>query len=179
MIQPRPSADISWPRQAHELGLLHHGGDPHHCPACLALPEPPPNFVCPGEEANAEVLRNGPDSAKPHHTVDSITSDALDALYERLEAAEESESQRQLRGAREAFASATVRAAKAERAVNLLADSHRRAEKAEAAVARVRALHTDWLSTGAPPLGTSIARWWDKRLIELAAALDEPKEPTT
>jgi hypothetical protein len=47
---------------------------------------------------------------------------------------------------------------------------------AQAAVARVHDLHTGWLSTGAPPLGTSIARWWDKRLIELAAALDEPRD---
>lgn len=54
-----------------------------------------------------------------------------------------------------------------------------RESKAKAAIARVHALRTDWLSTGAPPLGTSIARWWDKRLIELAAALDEPKEPTS
>jgi hypothetical protein len=47
---------------------------------------------------------------------------------------------------------------------------------AKAAIARVRALRADWLSTGAPPLGTSIARWWDKRLIELAAALDQPQD---
>ncbi|MER5715753.1 hypothetical protein [Streptomyces sp. NPDC002132] len=61
------------------------------------------------------------------HTVNTITSDALDALYEQLEAAEETESQRQLTVAREALASATTRAA-----------------RAEAAVARVRALHRDW-----------------------------------
>jgi hypothetical protein len=51
-------------------------------------------------------------------------------------------------------------------------------DEARAARDRVRDLHTDWLSNGAPPLGTSITRWWDKRLIELTAALDEPKEPT-
>ncbi|KND45360.1 hypothetical protein [Streptomyces stelliscabiei] len=45
------------------------------------------------------------------HTVNTITSDALDALYEQLEAAEDTESQRQLRIADAAFASATVRAA--------------------------------------------------------------------
>ena len=56
--------------------------------------------------------------------LDHLTSDALDALYERLEAAEETESQRQLAVAREAFASATVRAA-----------------RAAAAIARVRTLH--------------------------------------
>lgn len=43
--------------------------------------------------------------------LDHLTSDALDALYERLEAAEDTESQRQLRIADAAFASATVRAA--------------------------------------------------------------------
>ena len=58
--------------------------------------------------------------------LDHLTSDALDALYERLDAAEETESQRQLATAREALASATVRAA-----------------RAEAAVARVRALHSN------------------------------------
>jgi hypothetical protein len=56
--------------------------------------------------------------------LDHLTSDALDALYEQLEAAEETESQRQLATAREALASATIRAA-----------------RAEAAIARVRALH--------------------------------------
>ena len=47
--------------------------------------------------------------------LDHLTSDALDALYEQLEAAEESETQRQLANARDAFASATVRAARAEK----------------------------------------------------------------
>jgi hypothetical protein len=48
------------------------------------------------------------------HTVDTITSDALDALYESLEAAQASELNRQLQNADAAFASATVRAAKAD-----------------------------------------------------------------
>ncbi|MFF0512458.1 hypothetical protein [Streptomyces sp. NPDC004250] len=51
------------------------------------------------------------------HTVDSITSDALDALYEQLDAAEAGEAQRQLATAREALASATTRAARAEAAL--------------------------------------------------------------
>ncbi|MFF7880984.1 hypothetical protein ACH40F_08100 [Streptomyces sp. NPDC020794] len=56
--QPETQADgdPSWPRRAWDLGLLHKGGDPHHCPACLKQPEPPPNFVCPGD--NTEVLAN-------------------------------------------------------------------------------------------------------------------------
>jgi hypothetical protein len=58
------------------------------------------------------------------HTVNTITSNALDALYEQLEAAQETESQRQLATAREALASATTRAA-----------------RAEAALASARALH--------------------------------------
>jgi hypothetical protein len=61
------------------------------------------------------------------HTVDSITSDALDALYESLEAAQDAELYRQLRTADAAFASASVRAAKAEAAlarIAALADQH-------------------------------------------------------
>lgn len=140
----------------------------------------------------------------PRLTVDTITSDQLDALYDRLEAAEETESQRQLATAREALASATVRAAKAERAVNLLADSHRRAEQAEASIRDAapflsRALdcldttcryHGDQLDpdhfgrmtrseaccdTGVEPHRAREAR---QALDRLRAALDEPKEPT-
>jgi hypothetical protein len=51
------------------------------------------------------------------HTVNTITSNALDALYEQLEAAEAGEAQRQLATAREALASATTRAARAEAAL--------------------------------------------------------------
>lgn len=58
--------------------------------------------------------------------LDDLTSDALDALYEQLEAAGATETQRQLAVAREAFASATSRAA-----------------RAEAALARVRDLRDD------------------------------------
>lgn len=51
------------------------------------------------------------------HTVDTLTSDALDALYEQLEAAEAGETRRQLATAHEALASATTRAARAEAAI--------------------------------------------------------------
>jgi len=54
------------------------------------------------------------DTAPARHTADTITDDELDALYERL--------------------------AKAERAVNLLADSHRHAEQLEAEVQRYAAV---------------------------------------
>lgn len=49
---------------------------------------------------------------------------------------------------------------------------------AEAAVTRVHALADRWVKAGPPPLGTSVSRWWDARLIELNAALDEPGDLT-
>ncbi|MFJ8842971.1 hypothetical protein ACIRFF_08715 [Streptomyces cyaneofuscatus] len=36
---------------------------------------------------------------------------------------------------------------------------------------RLTELHASWLKAGGPPLGTSINRWWDQRLLEFAAAL--------
>ncbi|MEH0552548.1 hypothetical protein [Streptomyces sp. B21-101] len=90
------------------------------------------------------------------HTVNTITSDALDALYEQLEASEASESQRQLATARQALASATTRAA-----------------RAEATAVRIRALYEQWVKAGPPPLGTSMSRWWDRRLVELHDAILE------
>lgn len=80
--------------------------------------------------------------------LDHLTSDALDALYEQLEAAEETESQRQLAVAREALASVTTRAA-----------------RAEAALARVREV-TQWMRRNYPGLTQASSR--------LAAALDGP-----
>ena len=44
------------------------------------------------------------------------------------------------------------------------------------ALSRVRDLRDRWVKAGPPPLGASMARWWDARLIELNTALDEPKE---
>lgn len=75
--------------------------------------------------------------------LDDLTSDALDTLYDRL--------------------------AKAERAVNLLADSHRRAEQAEAAVASVRTLATRW----------AVLRTHGGAAYELRAALDAIPDPGT
>lgn len=54
-----------------------------------------------------------------------------------------------------------------------------RVEKAEAATARVRALEASWVKAGPPPLGVSVSRWWDARLIELRTALNGPDQPTT
>jgi hypothetical protein len=49
-----------------------------------------------------------------------------------------------------------------------------RTDQAETAIARVRRLADGWVKAGPPPLGTPVSRWWDKRLVELLAALDEP-----
>lgn len=38
-------------------------------------------------------------------------------------------------------------------------------------VRRVTALYERWVKAGPPPLGTPLARWWDKRLAELHKAL--------
>jgi hypothetical protein len=51
-----------------------------------------------------------------------------------------------------------------------------RLAQAEATVARVHALADRWTKAGPPPLGTPIARWVDRRLVELNTALAEPKD---
>lgn len=49
-----------------------------------------------------------------------------------------------------------------------------------AVIERVIALHERWVQEGPPPLGVPLARWWDKRLVELHDAIvpptDQPKE---
>jgi hypothetical protein len=79
------------------------------------------------------------------HTADTITDDALDALYEQLDAAEASEAQQQLATVREAFAAATTRAA-----------------RAQAALDRVRALHPqegDYCAVCTTDFGRLSAPW--------------------
>ncbi|MDX3009617.1 hypothetical protein [Streptomyces caniscabiei] len=49
-------------------------------------------------------------------------------------------------------------------------------QSAEQNVSRVIVLYERWVKAGPPPLGTSVSRWWDARLIELRAALGETKE---
>lgn len=47
---------------------------------------------------------------------------------------------------------------------------------ASADMSAVRDLLARWQTAGPPPLGTSLSRWWDRRLVELAAALATTKE---
>ncbi|WP_086787365.1 hypothetical protein [Streptomyces caniscabiei] len=134
-------------------------------------------------------------------TVDTITSDQLDALQDERDTLRQ-----QLDAAHRRFDSldavvyscgphvpkltaahvtpAMERAA-TERARQAAAEHERAAEwfaanssphPAEAAVQRVTALRDRWVKAGPPPLGTPLARWWDKRLVELNTALAEPKE---
>ncbi|KAF2774657.1 hypothetical protein [Streptomyces sp. OM5714] len=49
---------------------------------------------------------------------------------------------------------------------------------AEEAVTRVITLHEQWVAAGPPPLGVSVSRWWDKRLVELHNAIQPPANPT-
>lgn len=56
----------------------------------------------------------------------------------------------------------------------LLGDLHRSAHED---LARVIDLYERWCKAGPPPLGTSISRWWDERLLELRhAVVAEPGE---
>lgn len=50
------------------------------------------------------------------------------------------------------------------------------ARMADADVQRVITLYEQWVKAGPPPLGTSMARWWDARLAELHDAIHAPTE---
>lgn len=96
-------------------------------------------------------------------SLDDTTSNDLDQLYDELA---------QLR---EAHAEEKTTSARRKR---LLDQRRPELERAEAANERVRALTDQWIKAGPPPLGTSVSRWWDRRLAELNTALDEPKDQT-
>ncbi|MCZ4611922.1 hypothetical protein O3S80_50885 [Streptomyces sp. Lzd4kr] len=55
----------------------------------------------------------------------------------------------------------------------LLGELHRSAHED---VKRVTALYEQWVKAGPPPIGTSTARWWDARLVELRDAVLPPEE---
>lgn len=50
---------------------------------------------------------------------------------------------------------------------------------AEQDVTRVIALYERWVKAGPPPLGVSLSRWWDARLVELHNAIRPPQEQKT
>jgi hypothetical protein len=50
------------------------------------------------------------------------------------------------------------------------------ARMSEADVQRVINLYERWVKAGPPPLGTSVSRWWDARLVELHHAILPPEQ---
>jgi len=143
------------------------------------------------------------------HTVNTITSDQLDALYYRLDAARDATAlhRQGLLSTAELYAVVEARPPHGEprpacpdpiecgheAAIGQAEDAARRAleqrqemaaerytwqerdDHAEADVQRVIDLYDRWVKAGPPPLGTSMARWWDRRLVELHNAI-HPKE---
>ncbi|WP_328632039.1 hypothetical protein [Streptomyces sp. NBC_00356] len=63
---------------------------------------------------------------------------------------------------------AATQATGLEQTARVFAGLHR---SAEADVSRVIDLYERWVKAGPPPLGTSISRWWDARLVELHDAI--------
>lgn len=61
--------------------------------------------------------------------------------------------------------------AEAETTTRVFAALHRSAEQD---VSRVITLYEQWVKAGPPPLGTSVSRWWDARLVELHNAILPP-----
>ncbi|MFJ6073669.1 hypothetical protein ACIQFU_22980 [Streptomyces sp. NPDC093065] len=62
-------------------------------------------------------------------------------------------------------------AAELETTVRVVSALHRAAEDT---VTRVIDLYEQWVAAGPPPLGTSMSRWWDTRLVELHNAIQPP-----
>lgn len=74
---------------------------------------------------------------------------------------------------------AATEATEAETTTRVFAALHHSAEQD---VTRVIGLYEQWVKAGPPPLGVSLARWWDGRLVELHDAIlppaDEPARTT-
>ncbi|MDX3582507.1 hypothetical protein [Streptomyces europaeiscabiei] len=100
--------------------------------------------------------------------LDDLTSDQYDQLCDRLEAL-----QQIVRG----YCPDCGRG-DATPTVTDWEQQKQRADHAETQLAGVRTLYDRWVKAGPPPLGTSVSRWWDRRLVELGAAL-RPEEPPT
>lgn len=56
-------------------------------------------------------------------------------------------------------------------AADVLADTYEPADAAEQGTTSAAALYEQWVKAGPPPIGVSLARWWDARLIELRKAI--------
>ncbi|GGX99118.1 hypothetical protein [Streptomyces fructofermentans] len=71
---------------------------------------------------------------------------------------------------------AATKATQMETTARVYAGLHQSAERD---VARVTALYEKWVKAGPPPLGSSMARWWDARLVELHDALSPTADDST
>lgn len=80
-----------------------------------------------------------------------------------------------LRSALDGPGPAATEATQLETAARVFAGLHKSAEQD---VSRVIALYEQWVKAGPPPLGVSLARWWDQRLIELHNAIQPPADQT-
>lgn len=91
-----------------------------------------------------------------------------DQWYKQRQRADRAEAElRQYTEADSADAAAGSYAGRAEQA-------EQERDTAEATAARIRALYEQWVKGGPPPLGTSMSRWWDRRLAELHRAIQPP-----
>ena len=73
----------------------------------------------------------------------------------------------------ELSAPAATQATEQEKTTRVFAALHRSAEQE---VTRVINLYEQWVKAGPPPLGVSMSRWWDARLVELRGAIHAPAE---
>lgn len=90
----------------------------------------------------------------------------------RLDCPNPSAADQLLHGEQPAHAPAATEATEAATTTRVFAALHHSAEQD---VARVIDLYERWVKAGPPPLGASLARWWDTRLAELHTAI----RPTT
>jgi hypothetical protein len=115
-------------------------------------------------------------------TLDQMNSDDLDALYYRLDQARAAAALHRQGLLRTAELYAAIEAAPVSgpaateptvdrQTALVLSALHR---SAEADVSRVIDLYERWVKAGPPPLGASLSRWWDERLIELHDAILNP-----
>ncbi|MFJ4925287.1 hypothetical protein [Streptomyces sp. NPDC088736] len=70
----------------------------------------------------------------------------------------------------------TTGATNIETTARVFAGLHRSAEET---VTRGIDLYEQWVNAGPPPLGTSLARWWDARLAEMRKAINPPTDQTS
>ncbi|MEH0417859.1 hypothetical protein [Streptomyces sp. B21-083] len=106
-------------------------------------------------------------------TARSVTPEMEQAATERArQAAEASEKSAAWFAEQQAGAERPVRDQLAA-GIKALGKSETELAGLRAELAAVTALYRQWVKAGAPPLGVPLARWWDKRLVELHNVLEQ------